>query len=145
MQVGTPTDIYRRPANTFVASFIGSPPMNLLPCEIDAAARRVRFETGDIIALPDHILEKVGNTKVIFGIRPEHITIHNQSSEHALPGDLYVTQMLGSETLIVVRVGDQLISVSVSSDDLPPVLTRVWLEFNPAHMFFYDSEGNLIA
>ena len=43
MQVGTPLEIYRRPANTFVAVFVGNPPMNLLPCTVDANQKTIHF------------------------------------------------------------------------------------------------------
>lgn len=148
MQVGTPIEVYDHPANTFVASFIGSPPMNLLPCTLDMGARSVRFTTGDVVrfeTLPQ-AFEKAGQGagQVTLGIRPEHIKIYDQPTENALPGVVYVTQLLGREALVMVTVGDQLISVTVDADDPLPQNEQVWLTFNPARVFFYDAEGNLI-
>ena len=154
MQVGTPMEVYNHPANTFVASFIGSPPMNLLPCTLDAAAHALRFPTGDGVrfgegehfgALPQ-AFEKAsqGAGQVTLGIRPEHIKIYDQPTENTLPGTVYVTQLLGREALVMVTVGDQLVSVTVDSDDPLPQNEQVWLAFNPARVFFYNAEGNLI-
>jgi ABC-type sugar transport system ATPase subunit len=149
MQVGTPMEVYRRPANTFVASFIGSPPMNLLPCQIDAGARTVRFDTGDalqVATLPadfERAAQIGGN--LTLGIRPEHITLHTTPREGALPGALYVTQLLGNEALVMVNVGKNLVSITTDIDAPTPDGEQVWLEFNPDRVFFYDAQGKLIA
>ena len=147
MQVGTPLDVYDHPANTFVASFIGSPPMNLLPCTLEGGA--IRFQTNDAIrfaAMPERFsaASKTDNGKVTLGIRPENIKLHDAPTENTLPGTVYVTQLLGRESLVMVTVGDELISVTINADDPLPTSDRVWLEFNPARMFFYNAEGNLI-
>jgi ABC-type sugar transport system ATPase subunit len=149
MQVGTPMEVYRRPANTFVASFIGSPPMNLLPCTVDAASRSVRFDTGDVLrfeTLPDGF-EKASQLggQITLGIRPEHITLHTAPVDGAIPGEVYVTQLLGSEALVMVNVGEHLVSITVDVDTALPDREQVWLAFNPARVFFYDAEGNLVA
>jgi ABC-type sugar transport system ATPase subunit len=149
MQVGSPMEVYRHPANTFVASFIGSPPMNLLPCEIDTQTKSVRFETGEspwLFALPAgfEAVSKTGG-KITLGIRPEHITLHTTPVEGALPGKLYVTQLLGNEALVMVSVGGQLVSVRMDIDAALPVNERVWMAFDPKRMFFYNAEGNLIT
>lgn len=72
-QVGAPRELYRSPANLFVAGFMGSPPMNLLPAEVDPD--RLRLPFGDIslgaIRLPASLAEK---DLIIAGIRPEHLT-----------------------------------------------------------------------
>jgi ABC-type sugar transport system ATPase subunit len=149
MQVGTPMEIYRRPANTFVAAFIGSPPMNLLPCTIDRDARAVHFDTGDVLQLNtlpvgfNRASQHKG--QITLGIRPEHISLHVNPMEGTIPARMYVTQMLGKETLITVSVGRHLVSVTIDTDDMLPHPDDVWLEFNSDRMFFYDSEGNLIV
>jgi ABC-type sugar transport system ATPase subunit len=55
-----------------------------------------------------------------------------------------VVQLLGRETLVMVTVGDQLVSVTINADDPHPQSEQVWLEFNPGRVFFYNAEGNLI-
>jgi ABC-type sugar transport system ATPase subunit len=149
LQVGKPMDVYRRPANTFVASFIGSPPMNLLPCQIDTQTRSVRFETGDapwLLTLPPgfEAVSKTGGD-ITLGIRPEHITLSTVPIEGALHGKLYVTQLLGSEALVMVTVGGQLVSVRMDIESPLPENERVWLEFDPSRIFFYNADGDLIA
>jgi multiple sugar transport system ATP-binding protein len=79
------------------------------------------------------------------GIRPEHVVIHPQPKAGTLAGTLYVTQMLGSEILYLIRVDEQLVSVRVVMDDAPAIPEQVWLEFRPERIFFYDADGNLHA
>jgi multiple sugar transport system ATP-binding protein len=73
-QVGSPRDLYRRPANLFVARFIGAPAMNLLPAHIDGAQLRLPMTT---LSLPDALRASLpaGTETVIVGIRPEHFRI----------------------------------------------------------------------
>ena len=142
MQIGTPLDIYREPANTFVAAFIGSPPMNLLPCKLDLGARRAVFESGASISLADAThLPKASEQDVTLGIRPEYVTLHETATENTIPAKLYVTQMMGSETLVVLHVGEQIASVRLNTDEMLDLPAQVWLEFNPTRIFFYGADG----
>jgi len=142
MQIGTPHEIYRTPANTFVASFIGSPPMNLLDCRADG--RRILVTHGGETSAMDLGLA-VPDRAHTLGIRPEHIHLHTEPIPDSLPAALYVTQMLGSESLVLVRVGDQVISVRIFGDEIPTLPARLWLTFDPQRLFFYDAEGDLLS
>ena len=142
MQVGTPLEIYREPANTFVAAFIGSPPMNLLPCKLDLGARRAVFETGASISIADVThLPQTTEQNVTLGIRPEYVTLHETETPNTVPARLYVTQMMGSETLVVLHVGEQIASVRLNTDEMLDLPAQVWLEFNPTRVFFYGPDG----
>lgn len=147
MQVGSPMEVYRTPANTFVASFIGNPPMNLLKCKVGHSAHVLQFE-GTTTLPYSHIrgaaaLEKIN--KVTLGIRPEYITLRTEPKDDYLPATLYIVQELGSETLAVFRVNQQLITVRVYSDHMPSLPEQLWLELQPQHIFLYDENGNLIS
>lgn len=149
MQVGTPLDIYRRPANTFVASFIGNPPMNLIECSVDRAQKTVLFpHLNTTIRVPDENAQRLPDMSksqmITLGVRPEHISIETEASPEALPAKLYVTQMLGGETLIIVRLGEQLVSVRIFEDEAPELPENVWLRFDFKHVFFYGTDGQLI-
>jgi multiple sugar transport system ATP-binding protein len=101
-QLGTPEDIYRTPANRFVASFIGSPQMNLLPLErVGSAVLLGSFK----IPLPP---AAQGKGSVILGIRPEHVRLPQAGDSHTLRGDVFLVENLGMGNLISVRVhGDE--------------------------------------
>jgi ABC-type sugar transport system ATPase subunit len=145
MQAGTPLEIYRRPANTFVASFIGNPPMNLLPCRIDEGARTVVIaDEFPVSAATFALPAKSGGETLTLGVRPEHIRIETAQTQDGIHGDVYVVQTLGSESLVVVRVGDQLISVRLFGDEAPELPPHVWLVPDYTRAFFYGADGELL-
>ena len=95
-QVGAPLDLYDRPANTFVAAFIGSPSMNLLEGRIEGGMVQV---AGARLPLPPGVQAEEGR-EVIYGIRPEHLAL----ADAGLTGTVAVVEPTGSETHVVVRV-----------------------------------------
>ncbi len=143
MQAGTPLEIYRRPANTFVAGFVGNPPMNLLPCRVDPAARTVLVAND--FAISSEFFGAASAKAVMLGVRPEHIRIATESTPDGIAADLYVVQTLGSELLVIVRVGELLISVRLFGDEVPDLPPKVWLVPDYSRAFFYDADGDLLA
>ncbi len=95
-QYGTPKEIYDRPANTFVARFIGSPPMNLIPCT----------PTGDTLTTPGGPLPLRAPTPdpVLLGVRAEKVTL--STSPGGLRARIVVVEHLGAETVIGFNLGD---------------------------------------
>lgn len=144
MQVGTPLEIYRRPTNTFVASFIGNPPMNLLPCRVDTAANQVIIAGDYPISAAAFNLPKGHGGTVTLGIRPEHIRVETSPTPDGIAGTLYVVQTLGGESLVVAHVGDQLISVRLFGDEVPVLPHDIWLVPDYTRAFFYDEAGDLL-
>ncbi len=151
MQAGTPLEVYRVPANTFVASFIGNPPMNLLPCTMDSSANVLHF-TGTDATLDAAILNgtlpkatKSGEA-LSLGIRPENIVIHTEAgTPNTIPAEHYVTQTLGGEVLVILTVGETLISVRIFEDEMPELPQQVWLELDLSRVFFYGEDGDRIT
>ncbi|WEX08757.1 sn-glycerol-3-phosphate ABC transporter ATP-binding protein UgpC [Chelativorans sp. AA-79] len=104
-QVGAPLELYDRPNNTFVASFIGSPAMNLLEGEMEQGA--VRLPGGAV--LPAGIRRAGG--KVVYGIRPEHIGLGE--GDDGIEAVATNVEPTGSETFIQARIGEQVISAQL--------------------------------
>jgi multiple sugar transport system ATP-binding protein len=108
-QIGTPNELYHKPATRFVAGFIGSPAMNFIPCRLEDAGGTLRIRLADRIAFPlpparaarYNALPRTEN--LLLGIRPEHLT---ESNAHLEPGVesfdtvLDVTEPMGMETLV---------------------------------------------
>jgi multiple sugar transport system ATP-binding protein len=96
-QVGAPLELYDRPANLFVAGFIGSPAMNILP----GATGEGGFvaEGGAVLPLPAGVRNGTG----YYGIRPEHMRLE---SEGGIPATVQIIEPTGSETQVMVRIGD---------------------------------------
>jgi multiple sugar transport system ATP-binding protein len=91
-QVGTPREIYHDPANTFVAGFMGSPPMNLLPATVTDGG--LRLASGPTLAVP---APTSPGTAVTFGIRPEHLT---PADDGPITGTVSLVEHLGDETIV---------------------------------------------
>lgn len=106
-QVGTPMDLFLNPVNTFVAGFIGSPPMNQFEAMIsgttEAPVAEVAGQLLPLRAIPD-VSERIGS-RVTVGIRPEDAEVHN-IHEHAINVELELVETLGAEALLHTKLGD---------------------------------------
>ena len=110
-QVGTPEEVFKRPATRFVAGFIGSPPMNLE--ETSIANGMVVFRNGDSIPLPPEFRSMVRDgDKVVFGLRPDDLFpvghgLHSgdAGAVHEVEVPVVITEPLGNETLVFVEFG----------------------------------------
>jgi len=148
MQLAPPLEVYRRPANTFVAGFIGSPPMNLLPCTVDSDAGKVVFEGDRVLDLGEHRQRWAGvrsGGKMTLGVRPENITLSPTAVPGAVPSHVYVTQPLGGEWLVITQVGGELVSVRLFQDEEPALAEDVWLKLDLDRTFLYDERGELVS
>ncbi len=114
-QVGTPQELYHAPATKFVASFIGSPAMNFMPCELVAAGAGlvVRLVNGLTLPVPDakaaRYRPQVGARSLLFGLRPEDIVDkrpHLDPGQEPFEATIDVVEPLGMETLVYFIVGD---------------------------------------
>jgi len=127
-QVGTPDEIYSNPANTFVAGFIGSPPMNLIPGE----AQGGRFRGPGIdLAAPTRL-----EGKVTLGVRPEDCGVGRGGE---LKGTVYGVEPTGDSTYLTVSAGAQRVEVKAPRDFRAPLDSDISIGFDPAHLYFFDS------
>jgi len=124
-QIGTPESVYERPASLFVASFIGSPPMNLLR---DWAALGTRVQEGVV-------------QNVVLGVRPEDAVIVDAQPTGALwPFAVEVIEMLGAERLIHGRVGTESVIVrQEASRPAPRAGQQVALQISPSKLHTFDA------
>ena len=110
-QVGTPDEVFSRPATRFVAGFIGSPPMNLFDAEV--AGGEIVFANGDRLPLPETFRARVtAGQKVVFGLRPDDLfpTGHGlfsgeEQQVHRRDLRVAITEPLGNETLVLLDFG----------------------------------------
>ncbi len=132
-QIGTPDEVYHRPATTFVASFIGSPPMNLITGQADGA----RFiAAGQTLALPA-AAPRAG--EMILGLRPEHAEL-SRNGAAGWPLKVEALEMLGAERLVYGRVGETLFTVRLDATLAPPKVGElVTLSTTPEHLHWFDA------
>ncbi|MBP6017875.1 MAG: sn-glycerol-3-phosphate import ATP-binding protein UgpC [Burkholderiaceae bacterium] len=101
-QIGTPIEVFEKPASIFVASFIGSPPMNLIPVQVNGQ-RQVLDEKGLALQIaPELVPAMVANREVFMGMRPEHMRLHADG----VPIIIEMVEVLGSEQLVHGRHAD---------------------------------------
>jgi multiple sugar transport system ATP-binding protein len=149
-QFGTPQELYERPANLFVANFIGEPPMNLLSASIVADKSGIRlmgkgWKLDLSGATAQHLIERAQTREVTVGIRPEHIKIASEAigNSHAHGIVFYVEPRGDADVLLVdlqdASAGSPTRIVAEVSD--PASLSaghQVSLQFPPEHLSFFD-------
>ncbi len=133
-QVGSPLDIYNHPANTFVAGFIGSPAMNLLPGVI-----REHVFLAENAQVPQL---KAPAGKVTLGFRAEDATLRETGS---LRGPIYTIEMLGDATMVTLRIAGALVTVKMPKDFRAEIGDPAAIAVAPedCHLFDFESGQRL--
>jgi len=132
-QVGTPMELFKNPVNTFVAGFIGSPPMNQFEGSIEATSAGLQAKVGDTaIAVSDNLPVENGQP-VVVGIRPEHLSL-NASDGSPVPIDLDLVETLGSEALLHASLGTQDLIVKTETHGDIDRLSGVSQVYAPPHL-----------
>jgi multiple sugar transport system ATP-binding protein len=138
-QVGSPLELFDKPANLFVAGFIGSPSMNLFKGRLQLSSKSA-FMTDDGIELP---IPKVAGLKdghaLVLGVRPEHIEI----SKRGIPAAVTVVEPLGSETQVFAKVGEQKIVILAKERVSVAAGETIHVSPDPAMMHLFDAESGL--
>ena len=136
-QMASPATLYDTPANLFVAGFIGSPPMNILPLEESARGPRVKGTTLEF----DMPGASAGRT---VGIRPEHLSLDR--SKFGFEAIVDGVEYLGADSVLSAHVGDYRVSARLAGKPFHERGSRVWLSFNPEFLCWFDTNnGNLLS
>ena len=131
-QVGTPDQIYSDPANTFVAGFIGAPPMNL----IDGIAQNGRFTAPGITApCPRHL-----HGRITLGVRPEDCRVGGDNVQ----GAVYGVEPTGDMTYLTVQAGAKQLEIKAARDFRSDIDVPIGIGFDPAHLYFFNESGDRI-
>nr|WP_221474489.1 ABC transporter ATP-binding protein [Planomonospora venezuelensis] len=141
-QVGAPSEIFHRPATPFVASFIGSTPMNLLPGRVVVGASGPALHVaGAVLPAPPGLPD---GEEVVYGIRPEYTDLSAAPREDAFPGTVAVLENLGTSTLVTLESaregGDGLVQVVVPEGQEPPVGGAAWAVPRPERALVYRGD-----
>jgi multiple sugar transport system ATP-binding protein len=145
-QVGEPLELYGKPANRFVASFIGSPAMNFAEVTINAAGGGLWAETPGLrIGIPAHRREALrghAGQRVTLGVRPEALRPANGAdhSDYVFDSTVEVVEPLGNEILLDVRAGSHLMVARVDPSMRVKVRDAVRLALDPERLHFFDAK-----
>ena len=142
-QAGRPLDLYHRPANRFVAGFIGSPKMNFLPVtvrEVQGSQLGVALADGSLCPVACSAPVAPGEALTL-GVRPEHLRVL-PAGQGAWQGEVAVAERLGGESYFHVRLAGQTVIVRLTEDAHVGVGERIGLQFDPATAHLFSDDGS---
>ena len=132
-QVDTPVNVYQRPANRFVASFIGSPPMNFLPATV--AQGKVIWEGRCLPITPPDI-----DGAVTLGVRPEDLLLHGVGPDR-FPATVGAVEPMGHETLVHLDADGRSLVVRAGAREAVRPGQTVQLAFKPERLHLFATAG----
>ena len=147
-QYDTPAQVFANPVNLFVASFIGSPAMSLIPVEATTVDGRTVLTSAEGWTLPlsDRNLKKVQKAtsrKIVLGARHSTIRLHKTAVDQGIPCKVYTVEPTGDVTFVQVMISGAIVTIS-----LPPTVPvepdePVWLEFDQDRLHLFDGETEM--
>jgi len=131
VQVGTPEEVFSRPATVAVAGFLGNPPMNLLPARLENGNALVE---GTVLPLPR--LQALGKREVTLGVRPSAVRL----AAEGLPATVTMCEALGEDFYVDVTVGERLVRAKMNGAERPAERSQVRIALDPAALHVFDRE-----
>ena len=150
-QVGTPDEMYNSPKTLFVASFIGSPAMNLIPCKILKNNNGFNLKIDNILlSIPDDRINRykvLENKEALLGIRPEHLTNKKQNS-HGLSENfkakVKVIEPMGMDTMVYFDLAATEICARCEPKSVQEIDTNMDFTIDKSHMHLIDPKTNKV-
>ena len=146
-QAGTPEELYTRPRNLFVAGFMGSPAMNLVPVERASSDGNAELRSGDfVVQVPERFLAAAAaqaQRGMVVGIRPEHLELANGSAPQAanVSAVVEVVEYLGDEQLVHLRAGEVPLVAKLPIEHRLTAGETVTLAVALDHLYLFDEES----
>jgi multiple sugar transport system ATP-binding protein len=149
-QVDTPENVYHRPANRFVATVVGSPPMNFIPCTVGSrnGVLQIHHPLFDVEVLEAGLVpgERLAEgAACLLGIRPEDVDVQATGTD-SFPATVYVSEPLGGETVVDLQVGHLLVKVLAPPSVEVKQDAKVQVSLDPSRLHLFTEEGdNLLS
>ena len=150
IQLDSPDRVYDHPISKFVGGFIGTPPMNFLRATVSVEGEEVLLAVGEfMIAVLETWkprLKRMAVPTIVLGIRPENIEVHAEPGGASLPAEVIVSEHLGSQQLLTVQVGEDILKVTTSPDlPMQPGQT-IGLTLTKGKLRFFDEDtGGILS
>jgi multiple sugar transport system ATP-binding protein len=150
VQYASPIEIYRRPATTFVANFVGNPPMNLVEVEGAQADGQLVLKADGLVMAGLPMSDAIGEAlttsrKMTLGVRPEHLSLAAAGETNSISAPLFANENMGPESLVTVDRGEGArVTARIFTDDHLDVADQVSLGFSVEHVHLFDSTGKRI-
>ncbi|MFI5012752.1 MAG: ABC transporter ATP-binding protein [Hyphomicrobiales bacterium] len=139
-QIGTPEEVYERPASTFVASFMGAPPMNLLPASL-AGEGAVELPGGARLPLSREIaarLDAAPGREIWFGVRPEHLVSAPDAANADIAAEAGIVEPLGSDTMVQFDLGGFALIARMPPKSVRATGDKLALAIDPRDVHVFD-------
>lgn len=151
-QIGTPQEIFNKPANIFVANLLGEPPTNLIEGILKAKEEQYFFQIGSVSislsqSLADKLLSKINQEKLIVGIRPFDLHCYLKQKENAkiLNTEVYMSEILGHYNIISIKLGNTVIMIREDKSFKVSLGEKISVDFKEEKLDFFDAiSGNRI-
>lgn len=147
-QIGTPNEVYYQPANEFVASFVGEPPMSFLDIEPNRENGQLYFkirESSSMLSVPSVLAQRLNGETAGYrlGVRASEITVaQKQDAEHHVPGQVFIIEHMGYCNIISAKVGNGLVRIVTDPAVRPERNETIWLSLDAEHMhLFYQQKA----
>jgi len=150
VQYASPIEIYRRPATTFVANFVGNPPMNLVEVEGVQGEGRLQLKAEGLAIAGLPMSDAIGKalaagSRLTLGVRPEHLAIAAPGAENTITAPLFANENMGPESLVTIDRGDSArVTARIFTDDHLDLGETVTLGFSAEHVHLFDGAGQRI-
>ena len=143
-QVGTPRELYFDPVNVFVAGFIGEPPMNFVRATVKGGKVKIGGKDLDLTPKLGKKLGSYEGKELVFGFRPESIKLGEQKEAYVMDADVELTEMLGDNTNVYIKMQEQNAILKVDPHDTPEVDSRIVFSIPYESVYLFDGETEMV-
>jgi multiple sugar transport system ATP-binding protein len=151
LQLSTPMTTYHSPSSTFVAGFLGSPPMNFIDCSFVYKDGKAFLDAGtftlDVSEFGAVINENSTSSEVVLGVRPEDTLVQEDRPRgDAVEAEVYVVEPLGADIIVDLKIGQNILKAETPEGFLADVGKKVWVSFrrNKLHIFDKKTEKAIV-
>jgi len=149
MQVGEPLEVFRKPANLFVAGFIGTPPMNFFEGSLVIEGDKVKLDCGNFKLELDEkysdIIRKTSHdSELVLGIRPHDLEIYKEKPVKShFEAEVFAVEPVGTETIVNVKVGDNVYKIITSPDFTARIAEKVYVDIDVDKIHLFEKKSGL--
>jgi multiple sugar transport system ATP-binding protein len=140
-QVGTPKELYFNPVNVFVAGFIGEPPMNFIRATLNGGTIVIGNYKYDLRHVLDSTtIARYEGKKIVFGFRPEAISLHDMRNSYVIAGKVELTELLGDNTNVYVDIKGVKSILKIDPHDTPAMDSEIKFAIPLESVYIFDGE-----
>lgn len=139
-QIGTPDEVYKRPSHTFVASFLGNPPANLLEANLSTEEKIAYIGKSGLKHPAFDLLLQSGEKSFILAFRPEHATISTHPTSNSISCFVYTVEPMGREQIVTLQVDEHFFKVITSIDQKLEPGQNVYVITDPSKILVYSKK-----